>query len=115
MTTLMRGVLGDIVEARDGAAFILATLEECATVAAAAGHGPDQKTLAGLNEWLTEKGSAFSSSMLRDMEQKGAIEADHIVGDMLARAEAAKIPAPMLRMIFASLQTYQARRKREGW
>jgi 2-dehydropantoate 2-reductase len=115
MTTLMRGAIGDIVEARDGASLIGATLQECDAVAAAAGYGQDARALAGLKAWLTEKGSTFSSSMLRDIERKGAIEADHIVGDMLARADAAKIPAPMLRVIYAALQTYQARRKREGW
>jgi 2-dehydropantoate 2-reductase len=115
MTSLMRSAIGDIVEARDGAQFVSATLEECAAVAATAGHRQDPKSLAGLKAWLTEKGSTFSSSMLRDIERKGAIEADHIVGDMLGRAEAAKIPAPMLRVIFAALQAYQARRKREGW
>jgi len=115
MTSLMRGALGDVVEARDGAGLIVATLEECAAVAAAAGHRPDAKTLAGLRGWLTERGSTFSSSMLRDIERRGAIEADHIVGDMLARARAAKVPAPMLTVINAHLQAYQARRKREGW
>ena len=115
MTTLMRGSVGDIVEAREGAALITLALQECAAVATAAGYGQDAPALDGLRTWLTEKGSTFSSSMLRDIERKGAIEADHIFGDMLARAEAAKIPAPLLRTIFAALQTYQARRKREGW
>jgi 2-dehydropantoate 2-reductase len=115
MTTLMRGALGDIVAARHGAELVGQALEECAEVAEAAGHRPDAETLAGLRAWLTEKGSTFTSSMLRDTEKKGAIEADHIVGDMLARAEAAHIPAPMLRVIYAHLQTYEARRKREGW
>ena len=115
MTTLMRGTIGDIVAARHGAERVASTLAECAEVAEAAGHRPDAKTLAGTRAWLTEKGATFSSSMLRDTERKGAIEADHIVGDMLARAEAAHIPAPMLRVIYAHLQTYQARREREGW
>lgn len=115
MTTLMRGSIGDIVEAGDGAGLIMVALHECAQVAAAAGYGQDARAIDGLRAWLTEKGSTFSSSMLRDIEKKGAIEADHIVGDMLARAEAAKHPAPMLRTIYAALQTYQARRKREGW
>ncbi len=53
--------------------------------------------------------------MLRDTERRGAIKADHIIGDMLARAQAAKLNSPMLRVIYAALQTYQARRKREGW
>ena len=115
MTTLMRGAIGDIVESRHGGQLIVATLEECAGVAAAGGHPPAAKTLAGLKAWLTERGSTFSSSMLRDTERRGPIEAEHIVGDMLARADAATIPAPMLRVIYAHLQTYQARRKREGW
>lgn len=115
MTTLMRAAIGDIVAARDGASLIGTTLEECAAVTAAAGYRLEAKTVSGLRSWLTEKGSTFSSSMLRDIERKGAIEADHIVGDMLARAEAANIPAPMLRVIYAGLQAYQARRKRETW
>lgn len=115
MTTLMRGTIGDIVESPYGAQLVAAVLEECAAVAQAAGHRRDAKTLAGLRAWLTEKGSTFSSSMLRDTERRGPIEADHIVGDMLARAAAARIPAPILRVIFTHLQTYQARRKREGW
>jgi 2-dehydropantoate 2-reductase len=115
MTTLMRGALGDIVAARHGPELVTATLAECAKVAEASGHRLDQRTLAGLAAWLTEKGSTFSSSMLRDTERRGPIEADHIVGDMLARAEGARIPAPMLRVIYAHLQTYEARRRREAW
>ncbi len=115
MTTLMRGAIGDIAEARDGPPLMAAAIDECAAVAAAAGHRPDAAKLDAWKSWFTEKGSTFSSSMLRDAEKRGAIEAEHIVGDMLARAEAARISAPMLRVIYASLQTYQARRKREGW
>jgi 2-dehydropantoate 2-reductase len=36
------------------------------------------------------------------------VEADHIVGDMLARAKAAGLAAPMLRAAYAHLQVYQA-------
>src|SRR5262249_19953710 len=97
MTSLMRAAMGDIMESRDAAAFVMATVDECVQVAAAAGHRPASDTVGGLKAWLAEKNSTFSSSMLRDIERKGAIEADHIVGDMLVRAEAAKLPAPMLR------------------
>jgi len=114
MTTLMRAPVGDIARSRDGASFMVAALDECADVAAAAGFGPDSGTLAGLRDWLTSKDSAFSSSMFRDTERKNAIEADHIVGDMLARAESARIAAPMLRLIYAHLQTYEIRRAREA-
>lgn len=115
MTTLMRAAIGDIAGTRYGPKLMTATLAECAAVAEAAGHGLDPRMLAGLRGWLTEKGSTFSSSMLRDTERRGKIEADHIVGDMLARAEAARVDASMLRIIYAHLEAYQARRAREGW
>ncbi|MCW5772100.1 MAG: 2-dehydropantoate 2-reductase [Rhodospirillaceae bacterium] len=115
MTTLMRATIGDIAGTRHGPKMMTAVLAECAAVAEAAGYGLDPRMLAGLRGWLTEKGSTFSSSMLRDTERRGPIEADHIVGDMIARAESARIDAPMLRIIYTHLQAYEARGLREGW
>jgi len=48
------------------------------------------------------------------MEKGGAVEAKQIVGDMLGRAHKAGIAAPNLRFAYAHLQTYEARRAREG-
>ena len=42
------------------------------------------------------------------------VEADHIVGDMIARAQKAGIATPNLRMAYAHLQVYLARRARGG-
>jgi 2-dehydropantoate 2-reductase len=61
---------------------------------------------------LTTPGSPISASMLRDLESGGAIEADHILGDMLARAGTQA--APTLQLAYAHLKTYQARRAREA-
>jgi 2-dehydropantoate 2-reductase len=46
------------------------------------------------------------------MEKGGAVEARSIVGDMLARARKAGLPAPNLRFAYAHLQAYEARRAR---
>jgi len=112
MCAAMRGTVGDIVATDDGAALMRETLEECRAVAAHAGHAPSDKVLAGIQAGLTQPGSKAVASILGDMEKGGAVEARHIVGDMLARARAAGLAAPNLRFAYAHLQAYEARRAR---
>ena len=64
--------------------------------------------------YLTQKGSRFAASMLHDLEKGFMVEADHIVGDMIARASKSGIATPNLRMAYAHLQVYLARRARGG-
>ncbi|HET6185044.1 MAG TPA: 2-dehydropantoate 2-reductase [Acetobacteraceae bacterium] len=110
MTCLMRANVGEIVQADDGAALTRETLAECDLVARAAGHPSRPAFLARAEGLLTERGSNFAASMLRDVERGGMTEAEHIVGDMLARARAAGLPAPMLRVAWCHLQAHEARR-----
>jgi 2-dehydropantoate 2-reductase len=42
------------------------------------------------------------------------VEADHVVGDMIARGRRAGIATPNLRLACAHLQVYLARRARSG-
>ena len=114
MTTLMRGTVGDILEADEGQAIMLETVEECRKVAAAAGGDPGDKGMQTVKGYLTQKGSRFAASMLHDLEKAATVEADHIVGDMIARARKAGIATPNLRMAYAHLQVYLARRARGG-
>lgn len=114
MTCLMRGAVGDIMAAAEGEAIVLETIGECAAVAAAAGYEPRAKVLDQTKALQTERGSTFSASMLRDIEKAGAIEGDHIVGDMLRRGKALGVATPNLRLAYCHLQAYEARRAREG-
>ena len=114
MCSSMRGNVGDIMETEDGAAIMLETLEESRTVAAAEGHAPSDKVIAGLRSSLTTKGSKAVASILGDMEKGGQAEGKQIVGDMLARARKHGIAAPNLRFAYAHLQAYEARRARGG-
>ena len=114
MCAAMRGTVGDIVAAEDGAALMRETLDECCRVAAAAGHAPSDKVRAGLESGLTQPGSKAVASILGDMEKGGSVEACSIVGDMLMRARKAGVPAPNLRFAYAHLQAYEARRARGG-
>ena len=107
---LMRGASGDILEAGEGRAIVLETVEECRKVAAAAGCDPGDKGMATVRSYLTQKGSKFTASMLHDLEKGAMVEADHIVGDMIARARKAGIATPNLRLAYAHLQVYLHRR-----
>jgi 2-dehydropantoate 2-reductase len=114
MCCLMRGTSGDILEAHEGRAIMLETIAECGKVAAAAGHDPGEKGVANVQGYLMQKGSRFAASMLHDLEKGAMVEADHVVGDMIARAGKAGISTPNLRLAYAHLQVYLARRARGG-
>ena len=111
---LMRGSSGDILEADEGRAIVMETVDECQKVAAAAGHDPGQTGLQTIRGFLTVKGSRFTASMLHDLEKGAMVEADQIVGDMIVRAKKAGISTPNLRIAYAHLQVYLARRSRAG-
>lgn len=111
MTCLMRASVGTIMATGDGEALMRETFEECATVASRAGHGPRPEARDLALSFLTQKGSAMTASMMRDLEAGGPTEGEHIVGDMLRRARAAGVAAPLLRTALAHLQAYEIRRK----
>lgn len=50
--------------------------------------------------------------MLRNIERKEPTEADHIIGDMVRRAEVTRIDVPLLKIAYSHLQAYETRRKR---
>jgi 2-dehydropantoate 2-reductase len=112
ITCLMRAPIGDIVAATGGAQAALGLLDDCRRVAGACGHAPGDAALQRSRSVLTESGSSLSASMMRDLEQGGLIESDHVVGDMLARGEAKGLDLPMLRVAYAHLKAYEARRAR---
>lgn len=114
MCSAMRGTVGDIMESEDGGAIMGEILEECRKVAAAEGYPPSDKVVGALKAGLTQKGGKAVASILGDIEKGGAVEARSIVGDMLARARQHGVAAPNLRFAYAHLQTYEARRARDG-
>jgi 2-dehydropantoate 2-reductase len=110
-TCLMRATVGDLVNA--GASDIATgMLEECGAIAAVNQFAPRPNAAKVGVSVLTEPGSSFTASMLRDIEQGGRIEADHIVGDLLKRRGSAA--APLLSTAYAHLRSYEARRIRES-
>ena len=111
-TCLMRATIGDIVGAPGGLAFVDALYDECIAIATANGFVPREKPVRNGRGILTAEGSAFTASMLRDIENGARIEADHIVGDLIARAPDASA-CPLLGQAYTHLKAYERRRARE--
>ncbi|KQP73519.1 2-dehydropantoate 2-reductase [Methylobacterium sp. Leaf113] len=111
-TCLMRATIGDIVAAPGGLPFIEALMEECRAIAESAGYAPRRSALDNTRKTLTAAGSAFTASMLRDIEGGARIEADHIIGDLITRASGA-VAHPMLDRVYTHLKAYENRRARE--
>ncbi len=114
ITCLMRASFGDIVAA--GAANLTnALFDECCAIAAAQGFAPSEAAVKFSRAMITAPQSTITASMLRDIERGAPIEADHIVGDLLRRGEAKlSRDTPLLRIAYAHLKAYEARRKREN-
>mgnify|MGYP003425395946 CR=1 FL=1 len=66
-----------------------------------------RQRLAGM---LTTEGSPMTASMFRDIKAGLPVEADHVIGDLVARADAAKIPVPKLRIAYIHLKAYEKQR-----
>jgi 2-dehydropantoate 2-reductase len=113
ITCMMRAAVGDVVAAGE-ADLSTALLDECAAVAAAHGFAPSAPFLGRARAMITAVGSTFSASMLRDIERGAPIEADHIIGDLLHRGAASSHDHPLLRIAYAHLKAYEARRTREN-
>ncbi len=110
-TCLLRGSVGDIVAAGQSSV-PLALVDECSAVANSHGFPPRQQPFERFRAMLTAAGSPITASMLKDLQRGGAIEADHIVGDMLTRGQ--QLTTPTLKLAYAHLKTYEARRAREN-
>lgn len=111
MTTLMRAPIGAILEATEGEAIIRQMLAECTATAGSSGHAPHPEAMTQMVATLTEAGSTGTASMYRDMARGGRTEHDHVIGDMLQRARAAGVPAPLLGISLANMQAYEAQRR----
>ena len=112
ITCLMRAPVGDIVSAPGGTAATLALFDACRAVAAKAGHALGEATLQRARGVLTESGSMLTASMLRDLQSGAAIEADHVIGDMIARSAEPDDSSSLLHVVYAHLKAYEAGRAR---
>ncbi len=112
ITCLMRATVGDIVAA-DAADLAASLLFECAVIATRQGFAPRPQSTERSRAMLTAPRSPVTASMLRDIERGAPIEADHILGDLLARAGEQAGARSLLRIAYVHVKAYEARRARE--
>src|SRR3954454_10574584 len=109
-TCLMRTSVGNILAVPGGRDFLLGMLDECSAIASAEGHAPGGPFFQRTRGLLTTEGSAMTASMFRDIKAGLPVEADHVIGDLVARGDAAKIPVPKLRTAYTHLKAYERTR-----
>jgi 2-dehydropantoate 2-reductase len=109
-TSLMRAPVGNILASPGGKDFVLGMLDECRAVATAEGHAPGAPFLERIRGMLTAEGSPMTASMFRDIKAGAPVEADHVIGDLVARGDAAKVPVPKLRTAYTHLKAYEKTR-----
>ena len=107
---LMRTSIGNILAVPGGKDFILGVLDESSAVATAEGHGPSGPFFERIRGLLTTDGSPLTASMFRDIKAGAPVEADHVIGDLIARGDAAKVPVPRLRTAYIHLKAYEKQR-----
>jgi 2-dehydropantoate 2-reductase len=109
-TCLMRSSVGHILASPGGKDFILGMFEECSAAASAQGHAPRAPFLERTRGMFTAEGSPMTASMFRDIKAGAPVEADHVIGDLIARGDAARLPLPKLRTAYTHLKVYEKQR-----
>lgn len=100
---LFRAPVGRILDA-GGEPRILEAISETETVAAAAGHPVSDAAHAQAVGILTQPGSAFTSSLYRDLTAGLSSEAEHILGDLAGRARSLNVPTPLLDLTLIQIR-----------
>jgi 2-dehydropantoate 2-reductase len=109
-TSLMRASVGHILAAPNGKDFMQGMLDECSAVAAAEGYAPRAPFLERSRGMLLTEGSQLTASMYRDIKAGAPVEADHVIGDLMMRGDASKVPVPKLRIAYTHLKAYENQR-----
>ncbi|GGG71339.1 2-dehydropantoate 2-reductase [Kocuria dechangensis] len=105
ITCLMRGSIGDILAA-GGESFIRQVITETEQVAAAAGHPVTDTAHREAQGMLTEQGSAFTSSLYRDVTAGLPHEGEHLLGAFVATAAEHGVDTPLIGLALLQLRTH---------
>ena len=108
-TVLMRASVGEIVRA-GGQDMLVTLLERNAAIAAAQGHAMTPAFLESYRALFSDPASAYTASMLRDLEAGGRTEAEHILGFLTTAAREAGVPDELHALALLHARAYDQRR-----
>ena len=108
-TVLLRASVGEIVRA-GGRHTLLTILDRNAEIAAAHGHKMSDEFMSGYRALFSDAGSAYTASMLRDLEAGGRTEADHILGWLVGAAQRAGVDDTLHALAWLHARAYDQRR-----
>jgi 2-dehydropantoate 2-reductase len=107
ITSLFRSPIGPIREQAEGLRSIEKVLQETAAIMKSI-HAPLPDNIEEIQlEKLKSMGYQMKSSLQRDMEKNGSIEADHLYGYLLNIANQNNVDAPLLKVINVNLKIYE--------
>lgn len=108
-TVLMRASVGEILRA-GGGDVLLTLLDRNAAIAAAHGHAMGDAFMASYRALFSDAASAYTASMLRDLEAGGRTEADHVLGYLAAAARRAGVDPTLHDLAHLHTRAYDQRR-----
>lgn len=111
-TCLLDGAISEILDTDNGADYVQGVYKECHNVAEKSLGDSAKELEADVSNFQRVLGDP-TSPMWRDIQARGPTEADHILGDMLARAKQHGIATPLLSIAYARLQVYENQQKRD--
>jgi 2-dehydropantoate 2-reductase len=109
ITCLLDGNIGQVARAPGGVAIVQKLCAEVARTIAAAWQPLSEQFQSQLLSWLTNTASTQTSSMYRDLKAGRSVEADQIIGDLIARAASTRVDVPLLAAAFVRLKVYEQR------
>lgn len=110
IAVLTRARAGEIAATPAGAGFVGAVLDETARITAAEGYPQPTAIRDMYVRAFSQIGSDAAPSILFDIENGRATEGEHVIGDLVDRANRLGVDAPVLRAALCNLQIYEARR-----
>lgn len=107
ITCLMRGSIDEILQVPSGRDLIAQLLTECSEVSDASGFPLEPHIFTQYLDHLIGPSFGLKSSMLRDIEKSHKTEVEHILGDMLERAQKFHLSVPLLEIATAHVRTFE--------
>lgn len=108
-TVLMRANVGEVVRA-GGAPFLAEVLARNAAIAAHHGHPMPAAFMAEYGQLFADTGSAYATSLLRDIEAGHRTEGEHILGFLLEAAQRAGVQTHWHAAAALHARAYEQRR-----